>query len=276
MKKRIATLLAAVTLLITTLTGCSLFEKKPTSALGTYDFKQMDLVQLREPNDGQPMAIISTKYGEMRVVLYPEYAPNMVANFIARVNDGFYDGKDVFAIYKDAYFLTGAETIEGTSGVTSDGNPIPNECTVNLWPFKGALLSYNATEGYGDSRFFIVNDVPLTEEELAQLRSYTDEEGNRALPEELISAFVEVGSIAHVAGVYTVFGQVIQGLDVVEKITAIESDEETLAPKESVKIDKIVMSEYKTGDPFEIKFEYVPEETAQTTTQAPAETTAAR
>lgn len=252
MKKRIISLIAAVTAMTLMLSGCSLFSSGTTSALGTYDFSKMNLVQLQEPTDGQPMAIFSTAYGEFRVVLYPEYAPNTVANFIARVNEGFYDGKDVFAIYKDAYFMTGSEKEDGSTGVSEDGKPIANECSVDLWPFKGSLLAFNEVKGYGDSRFFVINDYPLTDEEVTQLRGYTDENGNQALPEELITSFINVGSIAHIAGTYTVFGQTVQGLDVIEKICALSSDEETLKPADKVVIDKVVMSEYHTGDGSEI------------------------
>lgn len=263
MKKRAISIIVLVTALSLMLSGCGLFMNGTNSALGTYDFKQMDLIQLREPYDGQPMAIISTAYGEMRVVLYPEYAPNTVANFIARVNEGYYDGKDIFAIYENSYFFSGSNSEDGTSGVTEDGKAIPNECSVNLWPFRGSLLAYNATSGYGDSRFIVVNDYPITEDEISELRGYTDNEGNQAIPEELITSFINVGSFPHIAGCYTVFGQTIQGLDVIEKITALPSDSETMKPVDKVVIDKIVMSEYKSGDPYEMT-------TAET--QAPTET----
>lgn len=243
-KKKIIAALAGASLLLT-MTGCSLFGSSTTSALGTYNFDEMNLVQLEDPYEGQPMVTIETSLGTITAVLYPEYAPNTVANFIARVNDGYYDGKKIYGVEQNAYFITGSNNEEGTEGVTEDGKPIANEYSVDLWPFKGAMLSYNGTAGYGDSRFFMVNTVELSEEDLSTLRGYVDENGAQKIPEELIQAFVDEGSIPHVAGLYTVFGQAIDGLDVVEALTAVAVNTDTMRPLEDIYINKITLSEYK-------------------------------
>lgn len=244
LKKKIIGALAAASMLLT-MTGCSLFSTTPTSALGTYDFTQMELVQLEEPYEGQPVATIETSLGTITAVLYPNYAPNTVANFIARVNDGFYDGKKIYGVQPGAYFITGASNEEGTAGVTEDGKPIANECSVDLWPFKGAMMAYNGNAGYGDSRFFVVNNVELTDDDVETLRSYKDADGNQKIPEELIQAFIREGSVPHVAGLYTVFGQAIDGLDVVEKLTEVEINSDAMNPIEDIYINKITLSEYK-------------------------------
>lgn len=227
------------------LSGCSLFGGSgTTSALGTYDFSQMELIQLEEPYEGQPLAVIETTFGTIRAVLYPEYAPNTVDNFVNRANEGFYNGKDIYALVENAFFLTGAYNEEGTQGYTNDGEPIANEYSVDLWTFRGALCSYNGRAGYGDSRFFVVNNKTLTEDEIAQLRSFQDADGNQKLPEELITAFVEKGSVAHFAGCYTVFGQAIDGFDVIEEICAAERDESTARPLNEIKLISVTVTEY--------------------------------
>lgn len=242
--KKLAALLAAAVLALS-LSGCSLFGGNTVqSAIGSYDFSEMRLIQLEEPSDGQPLAVIETSMGTIKAVLYPEYAPNTVDNFVNRVNEGYYDGKDVYALVEEALFMSGSYNDEGTQGFTNDGNPIPNEYSVNLWTFRGALCSYSGNAGYGDSRFFFVNNRELTEEELAELRSFKDADGNQKLPEELITAFVEKGSFAHIAGFYTVFGQAIEGLDVIEQICTAERDEKTARPLEEIKINSIKMTEY--------------------------------
>lgn len=227
------------------LSGCSLFGGNSTvSALGTYDFTQMELIQFEEPYEGQPLAVIETSLGTIRAVLYPEYAPNTVDNFVNRANEGFYDGKDIYALVENAFFLTGAYNEEGTQGYTNDGEPIANEYSVNLWTFRGALCSYNGRAGYGDSRFFVINDKKLTEDEIAQLRSFQDADGNQKLPEELITAFIEKGSVAHFAGCYTVFGQAIDGFDVIEEICGAERDESTARPLNEIKLISVRITEY--------------------------------
>ncbi len=229
--------------MITALTG-----SKSASALGSYNFEEMDLIQLEEPKDGQMMAVINTSAGTIKAVLYPEYAPNTVDNFVNRANEGFYNGKDIYAIVEEAFFLTGAYDEEGTKGYTNDGKHIENECDVDLWTFKGALCSYSSRAGYGDSRFFVINNRSLTEDELSQLRGFKNEDGSQKIPEELLTAFVEKGSVAHFAGCYTVFGQTIEGFDVIEKICTAEIDENTARPVEELVIESIEITEYKSEE----------------------------
>ena len=69
MKKRILSVIAAV-LGVTMLTGCSLFGSQSTNAMGSYDFTQMDLIQLDKPAEGQDVAVIETNVGTMTAVLY--------------------------------------------------------------------------------------------------------------------------------------------------------------------------------------------------------------
>ena len=184
-------------------------------------------------------------YGTIKCELDADTAPISVTNFINLANDGFYDGKKIYGVQPGAYFITGASNEEGTAGVTEDGKPIANECSVDLWPFKGAMMAYNGNAGYGDSRFFVVNNVELTDEDVETLRSYKDADGNQKIPEELIQAFISEGSVPHVAGLYTVFGQAIDGLDVVEKLTEVEINSDAMNPIEDIYINKITLSEYK-------------------------------
>ncbi len=247
MKKKFAAIAAAIA--ISVLSGCSLFGGNSTqSAIGTYNFSEMNLVQLEEPYENQPMAVINTSEGTIKAVLYPEYAPNTVDNFINRANEGFYNGKDIYAIVEQAFFLTGSYNEEGTQGFTNDGKPIKNEYSVDLWTFKGALCAYSGQVGHGDSRFFVINDKPLSEEEIAQLRAFKNEDGTQKIPEELITAFVEKGSVAHFAGCYTVFGQTIEGFDIIEKICAVETDESTAHPVSPITIESIEITEYTSSE----------------------------
>ena len=226
---------------VTALSGCFNFQPDNSfSAIGTYDFSKMHLVQLEEPYEGQPLAVIETTRGTVKAVLYPEYAPNTVTNFINRVNEGYYDGKDVDGIYEKAYFMTE----ERTQGVTDTGEPIANECSVDLWTFKGALCSYNGKAGYGDSRFFVINEKELPEDEVEQLRGFKNKDEEQLLPDELIDAFVSEGCIVDFAGCYTVFGQTIEGFDVIEAICGSEIGGDWLQPVEPVYINKITVTQY--------------------------------
>ncbi|MBQ8010657.1 MAG: peptidylprolyl isomerase, partial [Oscillospiraceae bacterium] len=72
------------------------------------DVNTMELVQLEEPEEGDPVAVINTTYGEFRAVLYPEYAPQTVENFIALAKSGYYDDTYVFEQKQDVYAAAGA------------------------------------------------------------------------------------------------------------------------------------------------------------------------
>jgi peptidyl-prolyl cis-trans isomerase B (cyclophilin B) len=184
-----------------------------------YDFSDLQFIQLETPTD-LPTVVITTTLGSMTAVLYPEYAPNTVDNFLNRVNEGFYDGKDIYGVEPGGMFLTGAADEKHNGGITNDGEPIPNEYSVKLWPFRGSLLSYYGKQGFGDSRFFAVDSVPFGETEAQYLRELMNKNGEYYIPEELVDAFLHNENAAGFAGMYTVFGQITDGLDVLDKITS--------------------------------------------------------
>ena len=246
-RRKLAAVLAGI-IAVTAFSGCSMFGNQTTNALGSYDFTQMNLIQLDKPADGQDVAVIETNLGTMTVVLYAEFAPNTVANFKKRAEEGFYNGKPFFALQKGIYAITGASNDEGTEGITDDGKYIANECSVNLWPFKGALLGYSSQQGYSDSRFFFAGALEITEENKKELRGYTNQETSaQVIPEELITAFEKRGSVPGFAGTYTVFGQVINGFDTLDKILWSESDKTNMKPLEEIKIVKVTLDTYKDG-----------------------------
>ena len=67
------------------------------------------------------------------------------------------------------------------------------------------------------------------------------------IPEELITAFEKRGSVPGFAGTYTVFGQVINGFDVLDKILWTDSDKSNMKPLEELKIVKVTLDTYKDG-----------------------------
>lgn len=246
-KRKLAAVLAGI-MTVTAFSGCSMLGGQNTNALGSYNFSEMNLVQLDKPAEGQDVAIIETNVGTITAVLYAEFAPNTVANFKKRAEEGFYDGKPFFALQKGIYAITGASNDEGTEGITDDGKYIENECSVNLWPFKGALLGYSSQQGYSDSRFFFTGALEVTEENKKELRGYTNQETSaQVIPEELITAFEKRGSVPGFAGSYTVFGQVINGFDVLDKILWTDSDKSNMKPLEELKIVKVTLDTYKDG-----------------------------
>jgi peptidyl-prolyl cis-trans isomerase B (cyclophilin B) len=228
------------------LSSCSY--KRQKSAITDYDYSEMDLVQLQtlkgQLYDGQPVAIVKTSAGTISVALFPEYAPNTAANFIARAEEGFYDDSPFLGILLDedenpVYVKAGVNTERQLR--YDDGGAlieINNEYSVNMWPFKGALGSAGEKQGVCDSRFFIVNEQPLGDEELDKMREWVNGDSERLMPEELVQAFGETGGSVTISGLYTIFGQTYKGFDIIEKICAMNAEELNELRIVSVKIEK--------------------------------------
>lgn len=240
-KKKLMIIPAVAALL---LSGCSMFQENYKSGALDYDYSQMEFIQFDEPTDGQMTAVIHTTLGDITAVLYPEYAPNTVSNFANRAREGYYDNNNIYMIYNDYFAATGSSADDGSKGATDDGELIENEYTPKLWPFKGSLCAYSSTMGYSDSRFMMCNTFEFNDEVLGQLRSITKDE-KQLFPEELIEAWQEHGALPTVSGIWTVFGQIIEGQDVFEQIMASPVDEETGVPTEEIRIKNIEISQYK-------------------------------
>lgn len=236
---------AAVSLAVVTLlcSGCSLFGETRRSAVLDYDFSNMELVQLKEPEEGQLTAIIQTSMGDITAVLYPEYAPKAVSNFVNRANDGYYDNTIIFQNYEKLFVATGSSG-NGSTGATDDGQLIENEYSPNLWPFKGALCAYSLTQGYFDSRYIICNTYgEFTEQQISDLKSVKRND-EQLFPDEVIDAWVEYGAIPTLSGFYTVFGQVVDGMDVLEDILNAEYNTETYTPIDDITVYHVEITEY--------------------------------
>lgn len=207
----------------------------------SFDEENMEIVQLNPPEEGQQIAIITTTRGIIKAVLYPEYCPNTVENFVQLANEGFYNNQKVFAIEPHNAFMAGSDSDTGDTAKTITGKDIKNEYHDNLWPLKGALCSIGSREGRGDSRYFFVNTVqidPVLESEMEK----------NGYPKKAIEGFVKAGGAPSLARQYTVFGQAYEGLDVIEEITKIDiEDEKSKLPVEEIIIEKIEISTYKSN-----------------------------
>ena len=67
-RRKLAAVLAGI-ITVTAFSGCSMLGNQTTNALGTYDFTQMDLVQLNKPSEGQDVAVIETNLGTITAVI---------------------------------------------------------------------------------------------------------------------------------------------------------------------------------------------------------------
>ena len=109
-----------------------------TSQTSSYiDMDTLELVQKQQPENGDTTATIKTTLGDIKCVLYPEYAPKAVENFISLAESGYYDNTYVFQSEPGVYFSAGSPLKNGNL----DDNKIEGtkeweqEIHQNLWPF---------------------------------------------------------------------------------------------------------------------------------------------
>ncbi len=215
----------------------------------------MKLIQLEPPKKGDTIAIVDTTLGEFRFVLYPEQSPNAVKNFTELAEMGYYDGTYVFNSDSGAYSAAGSKLKSGEmpEGYDVDRELIERELHQDLWPFRGAICVMNTTversfteklfgggKYYNGSRFAIINTIEFNEETKKQLMEASQNE-------KLGEAFAENGGIPNFSQQLTVIGQTYEGVDVVEKLASLETENNGIykIPKEDIMINSVKIDVYK-------------------------------
>lgn len=164
--------------------------------------------------------LIETEYGNIKLALYND-TPQHRDNFVKLANDGFYNGSIFHRIIKD-FMIQGGGAPAGKQDVTYR---IPAEILPNHFHKKGALAAarmadqVNPKRESSGSQFYIVQGRKFTEQELTMVENQLQ----RKFSPEQKQAYMTVGGSPHLDGGYTVFGEVIEGLDVVDKIAAVKT-----------------------------------------------------
>lgn len=236
-KTPLALLLSAVMLFC--VTGC---EKQEDSRITAT--QSGELIQLQEPEEGTPMAIVHTTMGDISFVLYEEQAPNTCQQFIDLVNEGFYTDRDIYGIEMGNVF-TGSADHGGIEGKTTaeNGRGYEPETDPGLWQLTGAVCAYGDRDGVyertvlADSRFFMVSHVEADPEVVSYM-----EENN--YPQAVIDAYQQVGGNPITSGSFTVFGQVVDGMDVLNAIAAVPTEEGSIYPSTPMYVTSIELSQY--------------------------------
>ena len=223
----------------------------------------LELVQLQDIPDDAPVAVIETSLGEIRAVLYPEYAPNTVSQFISLAEKGWYDNTYIFEAKNNVYFAAGSADSSGTlktPPIFDNQEKVPLELHQNLWPFCGALCSLTTSKdtsfskrlfksevSYTGSRFMFLNTVDFSDEEFAA--QFREASGSEALAD----AFFQLGGVPNFSQQVTIFGQAYSGLDVIRQITSAQLAEQPnpqgyTPPLEDIKILSVTISSYSQED----------------------------
>ena len=181
--------------------------------------------------------------GIIDIELNEEVAPITCENFKKLVSEGFYNGLTFHRAVYGALVQGGDDTGTGLGGATIwRDNPFPVEPSDRLHHYAGALCVAHSEEDAASnlSQFYFVQALPGLDR---SLQSQMEEAGVR---QEVIDAYKEAGGLPYLDNRYTVFGQVYEGMDVVDAIAAVDTDEND-KPTEDVLIEKVELAVYSTS-----------------------------
>lgn len=177
--------------------------------------------QTRAPKAGDTVAVMKTTAGDIRILLFPDAAPKAVENFVTHAKDGYYTGIIFHRVIPDFMIQGGDPTGTGRGGESIWGDSFEDEFNVDYHNIRGALSMANAGPGTNGSQFFIVQAGPETID--ARMFPMLKRQG-KEFSEEAVAKYTEMGGTPWLDGAHTVFGQVIEGMDVVDKIAAVRVD----------------------------------------------------
>lgn len=246
MKKTNILLIILITLLSLSLIGCQKESNnednsKKIVAEPFEGGKDLNLEQFKKPEVGEEIAVIKTNYGDIKVRLFPEVAPKAVENFKTHAKEGYYDGVSFHRVIKDFMIQGGDPQGTGRGGESIWGRPFEDEFHPDYHNFTGSLSMANAGPGTNGSQFFIVQ-CPTVDEGLIQQMEMAGEKSG--FSDEIIKGYKEIGGTPWLDFKHTVFGQVFEGMNIVETIASVEVDRND-KPLESVIMEKIEIVEYK-------------------------------
>lgn len=181
--------------------------------------------QEAEPKSGDTIAIVQTNMGTIKIRLFPEQAPKTVENFVGLAKEGKYEDVIFHRVIKNFMIQGGDPTGTGMGGNSFFGEDFENEPHKDLKNIRGSIAMANRgvinEKGTNSSQFFI-NQVDNT-----NLDGYlaNGEAKDCSIPK---------------TSCHTVFGQVYEGIQIVDQIAKVETDRRN-RPLEDVIIEKVTI-----------------------------------
>ena len=227
------------------------------------EYQEIPLPQLEPLTDGEEIALLHTSLGIIKLRFFPGYAQKAVQNFKTHAKAGYYDGVIFYNVIENSIISSGDPEGTGTGGSSIWGQPFGPETTPCLHHIRGALSMIHGAEPVSQgSQFFIVANNELGEETRTELASYKERQNEvvaettdgtqvpmaQVFPERIIDRYLEEGGIPAFDLQFAVFGQVIEGFEVVDKIASVETSQEAETmnrPLQDITIDKITFEYHK-------------------------------
>ncbi|KIL42591.1 peptidylprolyl isomerase [Jeotgalibacillus soli] len=184
-----------------------------------------------EVRENEALVSMNTNMGAIKIKLFPEYAPKTVENFLTHSKNGYYDGLKFHRVIKDFMLQGGDPTGTGMGGESIYGSSFEDEFSQELFNLRGALSMANSGPNTNGSQFFIVqsNDID------PGFKGQMEEAG---FPAEIVEAYMKNGGTPWLDSKHTVFGQVIEGMEIVDEIAAVETGANDM-PIEDVIIESV-------------------------------------
>ena len=173
-----------------------------------------------QAQEKETLVLIKTSLGDITVKLYND-TPLHRDNFIKLINEGWYNNSPFHRVINN-FMIQGGHNQDGR---IDPGYTIPAEFRSNHIHKKGALAAarqgdqVNPKKASSGCQFYIVQGNVLTE---AHIQMYKQRYG-LTFTEEQIEAYTTVGGTPHLDGEYTVFGEVVEGLDIIDKIAKVKT-----------------------------------------------------
>ena len=192
------------------------------------------------------MVVISTEYGDITVGLYAD-TPGHKENFLKLVKESYYDSLLFHRVINGFMIQCGDPDSKGAAkgaplGRGGPGYTIPAEILPNRIHKKGALAAarqgdqVNPQKASSGSQFYIVQGKPMSDSQLNQLveqRKRKTKSDTSAYTDEQLELYRTIGGTPHLDGAYTVFGEVVEGLDVIDSI-ALQTVDRRNRPLEDI------------------------------------------
>ena len=228
--------------------------------------------QLSLPAAGETVAIMHTSMGDISIRLFPEHAPKTVENFKTLAKEGYYNGIIFHRVIADFMIQGGDPTGTGSGGESCWGEDFADEFHADLGNLYGSLAMANAGPGTNGSQFFInqanaasgsslatmknVYDNHKEDAQFAEFKTFEDFVSSyfslrkTSLTKQVLETYERVGGNMYLDGPlrtdgagHTVFGHVFKGMDVVNTIAAVDTDESD-KPLNEVRIESIEFKPY--------------------------------
>ena len=216
----------------------------------------VEFLQLSPLTPGEELVVFHTTMGDITVRMFPDDAPRAVENFLTHARNGFYNGVIFHRVIPEFMAQTGDPTGTGRGGESIWGQPFGVERSFNLRHFRGALAMAHAG-GAMNSQFYFVQSTSIDPRSRAQFEalraeldtpigSFSDGRiiyGRDIHSVEEFDEFLQNGGTPFLDWMWndnphTVFGHVVEGMDVVDAIVAVDRDGND-RPNEDIIIERI-------------------------------------